>query len=181
MLNFLYEFLPIVLFFIAFKFYGIYVATVVGIVATALQLILTTLIKRSLDKKQLFTLVIFILFGGLTLYFHNPLFVKWKPTVMFWAFGLVFFGSHFFGKKTIIERMVGHALEGKVLPHKIWIKLNFAWTLFFIGLGCLNLYVAYHFSTDAWVNFKLYGVLGLLFFFTVAQSIYLARYLSDTK
>ncbi|MHB1949725.1 MAG: septation protein A [Gammaproteobacteria bacterium] len=182
MLNFLYEFLPVVLFFIAFKYYGIYTATVVGIVVSALQLGLSTIWQRRLDKKQLITLLVFILFGGMTLYFHNPIFVKWKPSVVFWIFGTVLFLSHFVGKKPLMRRMLESVLDGKAsLPDFIWSRLNIAWTVFFFILGTINIYVAYTFSTETWVNFKLYGILGLLFAFSFLQALYLSRYISEVK
>src|SRR6185312_6363225 len=99
MLNLFYDFVPVLLFFIAFKWYGIYAATIVGIVATALQVVITTLWKKKIDKKQLMTLFVFVVFGGMTLYFHNPIFVKWKPSIIFWIFGIVLLGSHLIGKK----------------------------------------------------------------------------------
>lgn len=180
MFNFIYELIPVVLFFVAFKVYGIYVATTVGIVISALQLVITTLWQKRLDKKQLITLIVFVLFGGMTLYFHDPLFVKWKPTVVFWIFGVVLLLSQFIGKKPLMQRMLESMLEGKcVLPTVVWSRLNMAWTLFFILLGSINIYIAYTFSTEAWVNFKLYGILGLLFLFSCFQAIYLARYMTD--
>src|SRR5579872_6248363 len=99
------DFIPVLLFFFAFKFYGIYVATIVGIVVTALQVVVTRLKKRRFDKQQLVTLLVFSVFGGMTLYFHDPIFVKWKPTVIFWIFGVVFLATQFFGKKPLIQRM----------------------------------------------------------------------------
>jgi intracellular septation protein len=183
MLNLFYDFVPVLLFFIAFKFYGIYAATVVGIVVTALQVIITTFWKKKLDKKQLITLAVFVVFGGMTLYFHNPIFVKWKPSVIFWLFGVVFLLSHFIGKKPIIQRMMEGMLEenNNKLPDKVWKRLNAAWAVFFILLGGINIFVAYHFSTDTWVNFKLYGILGLLFVFSFLQAICLTRYLNEVK
>lgn len=178
----LYDFLPVFLFFIAFKFYGIYVATVVGIIVTALQVLLTTIWMRKLDKKQLITLIVFVVFGGMTLYFHNPLFVKWKPTVVFWVFSLVFIGSHFIGKKPLIQRMLEHMVDGEhPVPGLVWKKLNIVWALFFILLGGINLYVAYQFSTETWVNFKLYGILSILFIFSIFQAFYLSKYLTVQK
>jgi intracellular septation protein len=150
MLNLLYDFIPIILFFISFKLYGIYVATVVGIGATALQLIINTIWKKYLDKKPLITLIIFLVFGGMTLYFHNPLFVKWKPTVIYWVFSIILFFSHFIGKKPLMQRMLEKMLENKEgIPSDVWRKLNAAWVVFFIVMGGLNLFVAYHFSTNA--------------------------------
>ncbi len=172
-----YEFLPIVLFFVSFKFYGIYVATAVLIAITGVQFIFSSFWNRKIDKKQLIIFIVCIFFGGMTLYFHNPLFVKWKPTVVFWIFGGTFLISHFF-KKTIIQRMLEVMMENKTeIPVAVWKRLNMAWSLFFILLGSVNLYVAYQFSTDAWVNFKLYGVLAALFIFSFLQAIYLARYM----
>ena len=185
MLNFLYDLVPVLLFFITFKFSDIYTATVVGIIATALQVVITTIWKKAIDKKQVITLVIFLLFGGMTLYFHNPLFVKWKPTVIYWIFGMVFLGSHFIGKRTLIQRLFSSALEknnsAHAVPNIVWIKLNLAWTLFFTLLGLVNLWVAYNYSTDVWVNFKLYGVMGSLLLFSIAQAFYLARYMTDAE
>ncbi|HSW93672.1 MAG TPA: septation protein A [Gammaproteobacteria bacterium] len=177
MLELLYDFIPVLLFFVAFKFYGIYVATVVGIVTTAMQVVFTRLWKKKIDRKQVLTLVVFLLFGGMTLYFHNPIFVKWKPSIIFWLFGLVFLFSQLFGKKVLIQRMMEASLENKTLPSSVWKRMNLSWALFFFALGTLNIFVAYHFSTDTWVNFKLYGLMGLLILFSVVQAICLSRYL----
>src|SRR5579872_1653637 len=162
MLNLFYDFIPVLLFFLAFKYYGIYAATKVGIIATAIQIIVTTIWKKKVDRKQLFTLLVFVIFGGMTLYFHDPIFVKWKPSIIFWIFGLVLLLSHFVGKKVIIQRMMENMLEGKTLPVQVWKRMNFSWALFFLILGSVNIYIAYYFSTNTWVNFKFYGILGLL-------------------
>lgn len=182
MLHFFYDFFPVLLFFFAFKFYGIYVATVVGIIATALQVVVTYGWKKKVDKQQLITLIIFTIFGSMTLYFHNPLFVKWKPTIVFWIFGLVMLGSQFIGEKTLVQRMFEHLLKTKTtVPSVVWKRLNIAWVLFFIAMGSLNLYIAYQYSTDTWVNFKFYGIMGLFFAFSMAQALCLSRYISDVK
>ncbi len=179
MLSMLFEFTAVFLFFIAFKWYGIYVATVVGITTSALQFFLTYLFKRVWDKKQGLVLLIFLVFGGMTLYFHNPIFVKWKPSVIFWIFGIVFLGSQFFGEKPLAQRMMGAALEEKTpLPAVLWKKLNMAWVIFFIGLGSLNIFVAYHFSTNTWVNFKLYGIFSAMLLFCFAQTFYISHFLA---
>lgn len=177
MLNLFYDFIPVLLFFVAFKLYGIYVATVVGIVATALQVVITTLWKKKLDRKQLVTLFVFVVFGGMTLYFHNPIFVKWKPSIIFWIFGTVLLLSHFIGKKVIIQRMMENMLEGKKLPQPVWKRMNLSWAIFFLTLGTVNIFIAYHFSTDSWVNFKFYGILGSLITFSVVQALFLSRYI----
>ncbi|MDR3492190.1 MAG: septation protein A [Gammaproteobacteria bacterium] len=183
MKNMLYDFLPVLLFFIAFKIYGIYVATVVGIAATAIQVLLTYVLKRKVDKQQLITLAVFVIFGSMTLYFHNPLFIKWKPTVIFWIFGLAFLFSRYIGKKPLIQRMLEGLLEQQAatVPLSLWQKLNFAWAIFFIFLGSINIYVAYTYSTETWVNFKVFGILGLLIAFSFFQAAYLSKHLSETK
>ena len=183
MQSMLFDFIPVLLFFIAFKLYGIYVATTVGIVVTALQVVLTRIFRRHFDKQQLVTLAVFVVFGGMTLYFHNPIFVKWKPTLVFGIFGIVFLGSQFIGNKPLIQRMLEKLLEGQshTIPEKVWKKLNVAWALFFLALASVNLYVAYSFSTDAWVNFKVYGIMGILLAFSFIQAIYLTRYMSEAK
>jgi intracellular septation protein len=104
------------------------------------------------------------------------MFIKWKPSVINWLFGVVFFASQFIGEKTIIERMMSQAID---IPAPIWIKLNTAWSLFFISVGFVNLYVVYNYDTDTWVNFKLFGMLGLTFTFVILQSLYLAKYIKD--
>lgn len=180
MLSLLYDFIPVLLFFIAFKLYGIYVATVVGIVVTAFQVIVTGIVKRRIDKQQFITLIVFSVFGGMTLYFHNPIFVKWKPSIVFWIFGLVILASQFIGKKPLIQRMLEAVLEEKgIIPPYIWKRLNCAWAIFFMLLGTLNIYIAYTYDTDTWVNFKFYGILGSLILFSFAQAAYLAKYLVE--
>jgi len=182
MLHFLYDFLPVLLFFISFKLYGIYVATVVGIVATAIQVVATTFIKKKVDKQQLITLIVFVVFGSMTLYFHNPLFIKWKPTIIFWIFGIVFLGSQFIGSKPIIQRMMEHLIDDKAaLAPAVWKKMNITWALFFVILGTINLYIAYQYSTDTWVNFKFYGILGSLLGFSFIQAMYLSKFLKEVK
>ena len=177
-----YEIFPVFLFFIAFKIYGIYVATTVGIVTTFLQVVLTRLWTHKWDRKQLVTLAVFVIFGGMTLYFHNPIFVKWKPTIVFWIFALAIVGSHLFTRKPLIQRLMENMLQDKgSVPILVWKKLNALWAGFFLLLGGINLYVAYHLSNDAWVNFKFYGITAALFVFSIVQAVYLMRYLSEQK
>jgi intracellular septation protein len=178
-----YEILPVFLFFLAFKFAGIYVATMVGIVTTLLQVLLTRLATKKWDKKQVITLAVFVTFGGMTLYFHDPIFVKWKPTIVFWIFAIAILISQAFAKKPLMERMLEGVLENKAtVPKSVWFKINIVWALFFATLGGVNLYIAYHYSNDAWVNFKFYGVSGILLVFSVIQALYLVRFVeTDTK
>jgi intracellular septation protein len=178
----IFDFILVLLFFITFKFYGIYTATVAIIIGATVQVIYTRVRHGRFDKKQLLVLAVVLIFGSMTLYFHNPIFIKWKPTVVFWVMGAALLVSQFMGKKPLIERLMGHVFEGKeTLPARVWKNLNIAWTVFFIVLGSVNVFVAYYFSDDAWVNFKLYGVLSALILFGVAQSFYLAKYLTSSK
>jgi len=174
-----YEIFPIILFFIAFKIYGIYVATVVGIVTTFLQAIFNRLFFKKWDRKQIITFLVFAIFGGMTLYFHNPIFVKWKPTIVFWIFGLVILGSQL-TNKTLMQRMMENVVTEKLsVPLHAWKRLNITWAIFFLVLGTINLYIAYNYSNDAWVNFKFYGISGSLLLFSVLQALYLIRF--DTE
>jgi len=172
----LIDFFPIVIFFIAFKMYDIYVATAVLIIASLLQTSIHWLVHRKFEKMHVITLLLVCIFGGLTLILQDEIFIKWKPTVINWLFAVAFIGSQFIGKKSLLQRMMGDHMK---LPSNIWLRLNIAWTLFFIALGIINLYVAYHFDTETWVNFKLFGLLGLTFVFVVAQSIYVARFIEE--
>ncbi len=174
----LFDFFPILLFFVAYKFFDIYVATGVAIVATVVQVAYTWLKTRKVATMQLVTLAIICIFGGLTLYLHDEQFIKWKPTVINWLFGIAFLVSQLFGQQTAIERMMGANLD---LPKAVWQRLNLGWVTFFLFMGSANLYVMSHFDRDTWVNFKLFGMLGLTFVFIVLQSLYLARYLPETS
>jgi len=179
MFNLFYEIFLVIVFFAVFKLYDIYIATMVAIAGSTVQVIGTRLWLKRFDKKQLIVLSILIIFGGMTLYFHNPIFIKWKPTVLFWLMGCVFLFSPFFTSQPLTKSLMGHALEDKhtILPI-VWKRLNVAWALFFILLGSVNVFVAYYCSTNTWVNFKVYGILGALFIFTFAQSFYLAKHIA---
>ncbi len=172
----LFDFLPILLFFIAYKLTDIYVATGVLIVATLVQVGWIWLRRRQVEKLPLFTAGLVLVLGGATLIFHDPVFVKWKPTVVNWLFASAFLGSVFIGRKTLLERMMGGQLE---LPTPVWVKLTFAWVIFFIILGTVNLYVAFTFDENTWVNFKLFGMMGLTLLFVLAQAVYLSRHVKS--
>jgi len=177
-MKFLFDLFPIILFFIAYKMYDIYVATAVAIGAAMLQTGLYWLKHRKFEKMHIITLGILIVFGGLTLALHDPLFIKWKPTVVNWLFGVVFLASSFIGKTTLVERMMGHAIQA---PAPVWSRLNMAWVMFFLFMGLINLYVAFNFSEDTWVNFKLFGMMGLTLLFVFAQAFYLGRYMETSE
>lgn len=177
----LIDFFPILLFFITFKLFddqqqGILAATAVIIVATGVQVAITWAWKRKVEKMHLITLALVVVFGGATLLLEDEMFIKWKPSVVNWLFGLAFLGSHFFGERNLVERLMGSSLH---LPSEIWVRLNFAWVLFFLAMGLLNLYVVYSFDTDTWVNFKLFGLMGLTLLFVLGQAFYLARHLGE--
>ncbi len=174
----LFDLFPVVLFFIVYKTYDIYMATAVLIAASLLQTVAFRLKRGHFEKAHLITLVLVCLFGGATLLLHDEMFIKWKPTVINWLFAAAFLGSQFIGKRNLIERMMG---DHMTLPRRIWTQLNLAWSIFFIFLGFANLFVVYTFDTDTWVNFKLFGLLGLTFLFVIAQSFYVARHSTETS
>lgn len=170
----LFDFLPIFLFFVAYKIYGIYTATIVAIVASCLQVGFFWLKHRRVEMMHVITMVLIVVLGGATLLLHDETFIKWKPTGVNWLFAAVFLGSLFVGKKTMLERMMGSNI---VLPKLIWSRLTTSWAIFFFALGVLNIYVAYNFDTDTWVNFKLFGMMGLMLVFVIMQAIYLSRHI----
>jgi len=176
--KFLFDFFPIVLFFVAFKLYDIFVATAVAIAASFVQVGGYWLKHRRFETMHLVTLGIIVIFGGATLLLQDELFIKWKPTVLNWLFALVFLGSHFIGKKTIVQRMMANAIT---LPASIWHRLNIGWIIFFIVIGFINIYVAYNFDTATWVDFKVFGILGLTMAFVIIQSFFIARYLKPDQ
>lgn len=181
-MHLLYEIFPVFLFFIAFKVYDIYVATIVGIVATLVQVIANRLWFGSWDRKQVITLAVFVVFGGMTLYFHNPIFVKWKPTIVFWVFATAIMITQFFTYKPMMQRLMENMVsEQGTVPAFVWKRLNMLWAVFFFAMGAVNLYIAYYLSNDAWVNFKFYGITGALFVISILQAVYLMRVMTDTK
>jgi intracellular septation protein len=201
----LFDFLPIALFFASFKFaeahkdwaadfatrnFGFMVsggsvgpseapvllATVVVIVATLAQVSFLKMRGRRVDTMLWVSLVLVVGLGGMTIWFHNETFIKWKPSVLYWTMGMALWLSQLLLGKNLLKVLLGEQLQ---LPTRIWHRLNFAWVAFFAGMGLLNLWVAYSFSTDTWVNFKLFGGLGLMLAFTIAQAAYLGRYIDE--
>lgn len=179
-MRFLFDLLPVVLFFAAYKLADIYVATAVAVIASVAQVAWIWWRERRVERMALVTMALIVVLGGATLVFHDDTFVLWKPTAVNWAFALVFAGSAVIGDKPLIQRMLDEQME---LPAAVWRRLNTAWTVFFAALGALNLYVAFHFDRDTWVNFKLFGMLGLTLAFALAQALYLSRHLkpADTE
>ena len=213
----LFDLLPIVLFFVVYKFAGIYWATGSAIAAAALQVAWVWWREHRVDKLLLATLGLIVVFGGLTIALRDPIFVMWKPTLVNWLFGAAFLGSQWIGKRPLTQRMMGQAIT---VPAPVWRRLNLAWALFFVVLGLTNLFVVYwasgfyqaqhallqatgldaidlatcaaqfsdallglcneaHVREGYWVNFKLFGMMGLTLLFVVAQALYLGRHLED--
>jgi intracellular septation protein len=205
-MKFLFDLLPVILFFAVFKWgernadsaqslvgeylsglvsggtvtatqAPILLATAVAIVATMAQILFLLARKKKIDGMLWVSLAVITVFGGATIYFHNETFIKWKPTVLYWIFGGVLLFSQLVFRNNLIRTMMKEQI---VLPEAVWQKVGFAWIAFFIVMGLLNLYVAYNFATPAWVNFKLFGGMGLMFAFVIAQSLYLSKYMKDS-
>lgn len=170
------DFLPVLLFFITYKLYGIYPATAAAMAASLVQVGYAWLRYRRVEPMALVTLAIVMVFGGATLLFQNELFIKWKPTIINWLFGLAFLVSLWWGEKPLLERMLQGNIE---LPDTVWRRLNYMWVTFFFAIGAINLVVVYNYDTDTWVNFKLYGMLGLPLIFILGQSVYLFRHMPE--
>jgi len=173
-LKFLFDLFPVILFFVAFKLSDIFVATAVAIAATALQIGWSLWRRHKVSKMQWASLIIIGVFGGATLLLHDETFIKWKPTVLYWLAGVTFLGALAFRRNLVKAVMSEGGLE---LPEHVWFKLCVAWGVFFIFKGALNLWVAYTFPTDVWVNFKLFGGMGLMLLFVIAQALWIARYM----
>jgi intracellular septation protein len=213
------DFFPVLLFFVAYKVSGIYVATAAAIAASLAQVGWSLLRRGRVETMHLITMVLLLVFGGMTIALHDPIFVMWKPTLVNWLFAAAFLGSVWVSDKPLIERMMGQAIE---LPAPIWSRLNLLWVLFFVCSGLANLYVVYVYSgfyeahqaliaasgqtavdlaqcaerftgvlldqcqdtqarEETWVNFKLFGMMGLTILFVVAQAFYLARHVKDSE
>jgi len=185
-MKFLYDFFPVALFFIAYKTYDIFVATGVIIIASIIQVAAFWFKHRRFEKMHIITLILVVVLGGATIILHDDNFIKWKPTIVNWLFAIVFLGSHFIGKQTIIQRMLAANIT---LPEPVWLRLSFLWVMFFVLMGALNLYVAFYYAleltieerTDLWVDFKLFGMMGLTIIFVFMQAIYLARHMQETE
>ena len=196
------EFLPIVVFFAAYKFYtlmpepvvqsinavmpfvltagseadAIYFATLVAIAISGLMILLHLIKHRDFNKNQTITFFLLVIFGGATIFLRDPVFIKWKPSVFNLALAGLFLGSAFIGKKPLTERLLGQTIQ---VPKSVWLKLNSAWVIFFIFVAVINLYIAYNFSEQMWVNFKVFGLLGLTVAFIILQVVFLSRYIKE--
>lgn len=154
----------------------ILLATAVAIIATIAQIGYLLVRGRKVDGMLWVSLAIIVVFGGATIYFHNEAFIKWKPTVLYWVFAVVLIGAQLTMGKNLIRLMMKAQIE---LPDPVWNRLNLAWAGFFAAMGALNLYIAFNFPTSVWVNFKLFGFMGLMIAFVIAQTMFLSKYIKD--
>jgi intracellular septation protein len=208
----LFDFLPIVLFFIVYKFFldlpdgliisvnsllpvmaltpgnesdAIYLATLVAILATIIQVAFSAILLKKVEKMPIITLVLLVIFGGATLLLKDPLFIQWKPSAINWLFGLGFLLSQFIGSKPLVQRLMSQAVT--IEDNSVWVKLNLSWVFFFALSGLANLIVApaidpfnFQFSESTWVDFKLFGLMGMTIVFVIGQAFYLARFMPET-
>ncbi|HEJ7913252.1 TPA: septation protein A [Serratia marcescens] len=172
------DFLPLIVFFAFYKLYDIYVASGSLIVATALALVFTWVKYRKVEKMTLITFLMVLVFGTLTLVFHNDLFIKWKVTVIYALFALALLISQWVLKKPLVQRMLGKELT---LPDKVWSNLNLAWAVFFLACGLANIYVAFWLPQSVWVNFKVFGLTVLTLVFTLLSGIYIYRHMPEEQ
>jgi intracellular septation protein len=206
-MKFLFDFLPIILFFGAFKYADsrkdgaaafatehlgflvaggvvgpgeapVLLATVVVVLATLAQVGFLLARGRKVDTMLWVSLVLVVVLGGLTVWLHSETFIKWKPTMLYWVMATAFFLSPWLFKKNLLRSLMGEQMS---LPDAVWAHLNWAWIGFFSAMGALNLWVAYSFSTDTWVNFKLFGAMGLMLVFVIAQGLYISKHLPEEE
>ena len=185
-MKFLFDLFPLLLFFVAFRMFDIYVATGVAIAASFAQVGIYWLQHRKFEAMHLITLAVITVFGGLTIILQNDNFIRWKPTILYWIFATLLLGSQFIGEKTVMQRLLGNKIE---LSARHWRNYNLSWGLFFVVAGALNLYVAFYHGLDqteavrqaTWVNFKVFGLLGLTFVFALLQALVLARHMKTPE
>ena len=185
-MKFLFDFFPLLAFFVAFylpedREQGIYLATMTIMVATFIQITAYWLLYRKFEKMHLITFAVVLVFGALTIYLKDERFIKWKPTIVNWCFALAFIGSHFIGDKTLIQRIINMGENRLVLPAQVWRRINISWACFFVFLGCVNLYVAYRFSTEFWVNFKAWGMTLINIIFLAGVFVYIYLYIRQAE
>jgi len=174
-MKFLFDLLPVGLFFVAIFLWDIFVATAVAIAATVAQVAWLKLRKRKVEPMLWASLGIIVVFGGLTLYLRDKTFILWKPTVLYWLFAAVLAGAAFL-RRNLIRSLLSAQMQ---LPDAVWARLNWSWVGFFAFMGAVNLYVAFNYSEKVWASFKLFGGMGLMFLFVVAQSLFLARHVEE--
>jgi intracellular septation protein len=174
-MKFLFDLLPVALFFVAIQIWDIFVATGVAIAATFVQVGWLLARRKKIEPMLWASLAIIVVFGGLTLYLRDRTFILWKPTVLYWLFGAVLAGGALLGRN-LIRTLLSEQMR---LPERIWARLNWSWVAFFVFMGVANLYVAFNYSEKIWATFKLFGGMGLMFVFIIAQSYVLAKYVDE--
>ncbi|MFW5431751.1 MAG: septation protein A [Methylophilaceae bacterium] len=171
-----FDLFPVILFFIGFKLYDIFTATAIAIGATIALIIYSKIRHGKVEKMLMINGIIISILGGITLLLHDKTFIMWKPTVLYWLLAGALLISNIFFKKNLIQQMMGKMLNP---PTSTWSKLNLVWVIFLIALGFLNLYIAFNYSEDTWVNFKLFGVTSMMFVFMIGQTLLLKDYLVE--
>lgn len=179
MKKFLFDLFPLILFFVAYRFADIYVATAVAMVAAVGQIAYIKLTGKRIEGTHWINLVVIVVFGGATLWLQNDAFIKWKPTVLYWLFAVVLLGSQWFSGKNLLQKLLGEKVS---LTEQGWRGLNLSWSSFFIFAGGINLFVAFSglFTESQWVNFKVFGLMGLLVLFVIAQSIWMSKHMIES-
>lgn len=176
----IFDFLPLILFFVALKLGDIYLATKVAIAATVVQILWLKFRQQKIESSHWLNLVVIVVFGGLTIYLQDERFIKWKPTILYWAFAVIIAGALLVFKSNLIKRLMGQQVT---LPDQVWSKLAYSWAGFFVLMGVINLFVAFsgYFTTDQWASFKVFGLTILLIIFVIGQSLVLAKYMQEDK
>jgi intracellular septation protein len=179
-MKFLFDLFPVILFFVAFKFADIYTATIVAMIATIAQILWVYYRHRKIDATQWTSLVLIVVLGALTIFLQDKTFIQLKPTALYWFFAAGLFISAQFFNKNWIQVLMGKQVTLKEnTARNTWSQLNLAWSIFFFIMGALNLYVAFQFSEDTWVNFKLFGTTALLVVFVIAQGFWLSKHMEE--
>lgn len=174
----LLDFFPLLLFFAAFKVWDIYIATAVAIAANVVLIGWVMASGRRVEPMQWLGLALIVVFGGATIILHNPTFIKWKPTILYWAFAVVLAFGQLVLRKNLVKAAIGKQLE---LPEQAWRVMAWSWTGFFTVMGGLNLWVAYNFSESTWATFKVFGIFALVIVFGLGQALFMGRYMKDDE
>lgn len=181
-MKFLFDFFPTIVFFIVYKFFGFFPATYAIIVASVIQVALNWLKTRKIEPMHIILLALVLVFGGLTIYFHDAEFLMWKVSIVNWLLGAVMIASHFF-KTNILEYIFSYSARQQQqelnIPAYLTTRLNIAWGIFFLILGTINIIIAHTFSLNAWVDFKVFGILGLTIVFAFGQGFYLMKHMKE--
>src|SRR6202162_2095747 len=174
-MHFLADYFPLLLFFVAFKLWGIFTATAVAIVASVVQIAYFRLCRGRVAPVHWVSLAIIVVFGGATLLLHDETFIKWKPTVLYWLFA----ATLLIGRVVFGRNLISALLKDLTLPDPVWARITWGWVAFLVCMGLINLYVAANFTTDTWVNFKVWGGIGLFMLAAVGTVASVARYLPE--